>query len=157
MWKRLARVEAKLAMGPAGKVNEGGERVWFFETIVAFHAGKLSGGESLATAHARALGLSNDESFSAYSPDRDGPSISQLTLAKLNSLIGVRGGRPVAENGKLVFETPEDDGRRDGFVVLDELYEEIPQEIKDRFDLPPHLRDYFVNAINEAKNKRARR
>ena len=153
----MPELEAILDKRTPKKVDERSEPELGLQVIVAFHAGKLSGGELLATAFARGLGMTNDELKRAYSPDYDGPGLSQLTNKKLNSLVATRGGRPIVENDKLIFETPKDDGSRDGFEVLDELYEEIPEEIKKRRNLPPSLADYFEKVISTAKDNGAQR
>ena len=112
--------------------------------IVAFHVGKLSGGESHATAFARALDMTNDEFKNALNPACDGPDFWPLVLERLNTMVAARGGRPITENGSPILERPrQDDDRRDGFEVLDELYQEIPDRIKKSQSLLPFLAEYF--------------
>jgi hypothetical protein len=67
----------------------------------------------------------------------------------------VRGGRLITENGSLIPEKPgQDDDRRDGFEVLDELYREIPDEIKKPRNLLPFLADYIEKAISASQDNR---
>ena len=154
----MPELEAKLGMSDADEVKT--KRWGFWSALmatVAFHGGKWSGGESQATAFARALDMRNDELKRALSPGYDGPNLSRLMLEKLNSLVAARGGRPIAENGELILETPKYDDRHDGFEVLDELYQEIPDELKKRFNLLPSLADYIEKAISADKDNRAQR
>jgi hypothetical protein len=145
MLKRLARLEAKLGISDANTVDTNRAR---FRTammaIVAFHVGKFSGGESQATAFARALDMTNGELKRALTPGHDGPNFWPLMLERLNTLIALRGGRAISQNGFLVAEEPsQDDDRRDGFDVLDELYQEIPEDIKTRWKLLPSIVDHI--------------
>src|SRR5271167_4282672 len=102
MLRRLARLEAKLGKSDANEVNT---KWWGFRSalmaVVAFHAGKMSGGESQATAFARALDMKNDELKRALSPGYDGPDLMRLTFEKLNTMVAARGGCPVTKNGSL--------------------------------------------------------
>jgi hypothetical protein len=127
--RRIARLEAKLGMSDANKVNTkwAGFRSAMMATV-AFHVGKFSGGESQATAFARALDMTNGELKRALNPAHDGPDFWPLMLERLNTVIALRGGRAISQNGFLVAEEPsQEDDRRDGFEVLDELYQEIPE------------------------------
>jgi hypothetical protein len=64
---------------------------------------------------------------------------------KLNAVVAGRGGRPVTENGSLILErSPQDDWRRNGLEVFDELYEELPEGMKERHHLLPYLADYLL-------------
>jgi len=156
--RRIERLEAKLGKSDANEVNTKRWGFWSaLMAIVAVHGGKLSGGESQATAFARALDMRNDELKRALSPGYDGPNLSRLTLEKLNSLVAARGGRPIAENGELILETPKYDDRHDGFEVLDELYQEIPDQLKKRFKLLPSLAYYFKEATGGDEDNRAQR
>ena len=87
--------------------------------IVGFHVGGQADKDFPAGALGRALAMTSDELKAAFDPEsRDGPDIGAMTLEKLNILVAVRGGRPIAET-----EAGEA-GRRDALEVLDELYEE---------------------------------
>jgi len=56
-----------------------------------------------------------------------------------------------------VFSSPgQDDDRRNGFDVLDELYHEMPEEMKKRHHLLPFLSDY-VKAISADQDNCAER
>jgi hypothetical protein len=147
--RRIARLEAKLGMSDANKADT--KRAGFrsaMMAIVAFHVGKYSGGESQATALARALGMTNGELKRALTPGHDGPNFWPLMLERLNTVIALRGGRAISQNGFLVAEKPsQDDDRRDGFAVLDELYQEIPEDIKTRWKLLPSLVDCIAAAL----------
>jgi hypothetical protein len=143
--KRLARLEAILGKSNPNEVDM---KRWGFKSalmaIVAFHMGKLSDGESHATAFARALDMRNDEFKNALNPACDGPDFWPLVLERLNAMVAARGGRPITENGSPILERPrQDDDRRDGFEVLDELYQEIPDRIKKSQSLLPFLAEYF--------------
>jgi hypothetical protein len=73
-------------------------------------------------------------------------------------MVVARGGRPITESGSLILERPrQDDDRRDGFEVLDELYREIPDEIKKSHSLLPFFANYFGKAISADKDNRAQR
>ena len=70
------------------------------DVVVAFHAGKLSSEESLATAFARALGMTSHDLKNALRGDNyDGPKVWPLFLEKLNTMVAARGGRPISKNG----------------------------------------------------------
>jgi hypothetical protein len=151
--RRLARLEAKLLKSPAKKVDEWGGFKWALMAIVAIHAGEMSAGDSFMTALAGGLGMAGLELKDALRPDHDGPDLWTLVLEKLNDLATARGGRPIAENGSPILEGPgEGDDRRNGFDVLDELYQEIPDEIRKRYNLLPFLADYIKNAIGADKD-----
>ena len=152
---RIARLEAKFGMRKGNEAQtKWGRFKWALMDIVAFHAGKFSSGESLAAAFARALGMKTMDLKNALSPDnRNGPDIWAIGLEKLNALVAARGGRLIAENGKLVVEARQDDDRRDGFEVLDELYQEIPDEFKKRFNLLPTLADYVKEATSAGSRR----
>lgn len=125
--------------------------------IVGFHAGKLSAGESLATAFARALGMTTRELNKAFSPhNQDGPEVWPLMLEKLNDLAAARGGCPITENGSLILEPRQGDDQRNGFDVLDELYQEMPEEMKKSYHLRPFLADY-IKAISADQDNRTQR
>jgi hypothetical protein len=159
MLRRLARLEAKLGKGKAYEVDKWyGSKVALM-SVVAFHAGKMSAKESLATAFARALGMTSYDLNNALRRDNyDGPEVWSLVLEKLNATIAARGGRPITENGSLILERPrQDDDRRDGFEVLDELYQEIPDEIKKSCNLLPFLSDYIAKALSADQDNRAQR
>jgi hypothetical protein len=100
--RRIARLEAKLGKGKAYEVDKWyGSKVALM-SVVAFHAGKLSSGESLATAFACALGMTSYDLNNALRRDNyDGPEVWPLVLEKLNTLIAARAGRPILENGSL--------------------------------------------------------
>jgi hypothetical protein len=131
MGRRLARLEAKLLKSPAKEVDQAWEFKFALMQVVAFHIGKLSEGGSIATAFARALGMTGPEFKHALEPGYDGPDFWPLTLEKLNDLVIARGARPIMENGSLILEGPgQGDDRRNGFDVLDELYQEIPEKYR---------------------------
>lgn len=157
--RRIARLEAKLGMNDANKVNTKGAgfRSAMMATV-AFHVGKFSRGESQATAFARALDMTNGELKRALTPGHDGPDFWPLMLERLNTVIALRGGRAISQNGFLVAEEPsQDDDRRDGFDVLDELYQEIPEDIKTRWNLLPSLADYMPAAPGTDQDNRTQR
>ena len=143
--KRLERLEAQM-----GQINEFDLRSYEYKSalisIVGFHVGKLNARESLATAFARALEITPGEFKKALDRDSyDGPDFWPKTLEKLNSLVVTRGGRPIFENGSLILERPRaDDDWRSGLEVLDELFEELPQDIKDRHHLLICFADYLL-------------
>ena len=155
----MPELEAKLGMSDANEVNT---KWWGYKSalmaVVAFHGGKMSGGESQATAFARALEMTNGELKRALSPGYDGPDLMRLTVEKLNTMVAARGGRPVTKNGSLNLEagSPGDD-RRDGFEVLDELYEEIPVAVKERLKLLPSLADYIEKATSADRDNPSQR
>jgi hypothetical protein len=73
-------------------------------------------------------------------------------------MVAAGGDRPITENGSPILERPrQDDDRRDGFEALDELYQEIPDELKIRFKLLPSLAYYFKEATSADENSRAQR
>jgi hypothetical protein len=90
--------------------------------------------------------MTGRELKSAFNPDNhEGPDVWLIVLEKLDALVATRGGRPLMENGLLILETPSaGDGWRNGFDVLDELYEEMPQDMKDRYRMLPYLADYLT-------------
>jgi hypothetical protein len=160
--RRIDRLEAKLGKSDANKVDvdtKGLRLKLALMAIVAFHVGKLSGGEALATASARALDMTTDDLKNAFRPgNHDGPEPWPLFLEKLNIMVAARGGRPITENGSRILERPrQDDDRRDGFEVLDELYREIPDEIKKSCNLLPFLADYIEKAISASQDDRTGR
>lgn len=61
----------------------------------------------------------------------------------------MRGGRPITENGSLIPERPGQ--------MLDELYREIPDEIKKPRNLLPFLADYIEKAISASQDNRTGR
>jgi hypothetical protein len=156
--RRIARLEDKLGKGKAYEVDKWYEYRLALMSLVAIHAGKLSSEESLATAFARALGMTSYAFNNALRGDNyDGPKIWPLFLEKLNTMVAARGGRPITENGSLVLERRQDDDRRAVFEVLHELYREIPDEIKKRRDLLPSLADYIEKAIGASQDNRTGR
>ncbi len=144
---RLTRLEAQRVNSVA---NQNDLRWYEFRStmmsIVAFYAGQLKPGDSLATALARALDITDGELKSALSSNnRDDPNILPMVLEKLNAIVAARGGRPVTENGSLILDRcSKDDGRRNGLEVLDELFDELPDGMKERHHLLPHLADYLL-------------
>jgi hypothetical protein len=143
---RLARLETQLLKNSAAEIDlKSYEFKLAMMSIVGFHVGKWTPADSLATAMARALEMTVGKLKNAISPDNyDGPNFWLMTLEKLDSLVAARGGRPITEDGSLVLRGPgEDDDRRNGLEVLDELYEEIPKGMKDRHHLLPYLGDYL--------------
>jgi hypothetical protein len=145
---RLARLEAEWVNSVA---NQNDLRWYEFKSaimaIVAFHVGELAPQDSLATALARALGMTAGELKSALDPNNDdGQDIWPLLLEKLNNLAAARGGRPITENGSLTVErSRQDDDRRNSLDVFDELYGELPEGIKEeRRHLLPYLADYLL-------------
>jgi hypothetical protein len=157
--RRLARLEAILAKSEAYEVDKWYEYKFALMSVVAFHAGKLSPRESIATAFARALGMTSFDLNNALRGDNyDGPKFLPLFLEQLNTMISARGGRPITENGSPILERPrQDDHRRDGFEVLHELYQEIPDEIKKSHNLLPYLSDYIEMALSADKDNRGQR
>jgi hypothetical protein len=118
--------------------------------IVAFHAGKRSMESSFEAALACGLDMTVEELKNAHRSDFEGPDLSGLLFNKLNDLVTARGGHPIMENGSLVLERPEqDDARRTGFGVLDELYQELPEELKYSQYLIPPLSCYVRAMIAE--------
>jgi hypothetical protein len=106
-------------------------------SIVAFFGGELTPKDSLATALARELEMPAGELKKVLSPNNDDNHIWPIVLEKLNAIVAAHGGRPVTENGSQILErSPRDDGRRNGLEVLDELYEALPEGIKERHRLP---------------------
>jgi hypothetical protein len=145
--RRLARLEARWINSTA---NEN-DLMWYefkstVMSIVAVYAGQLKPEASLATALARALDMTAGELKNALSSNnRDDPDIWPRVLEKLNAIVAAHGGRPVTENGSLILErSPQDDGRRNGLEVFDELYERLPEGMKERHHLLPCLADYLL-------------
>jgi hypothetical protein len=135
---RLARLEARWAKsGTTENDLIGSEFKSTVMSIVAFYAGGLRPEDSLATALARAIGITAGQLKSALSSNhRDDPDVWPMILDKLNAMVAAHGGRPVTEYGSLILErSPRDDGRRNGLEVLDELYEALPEGIKERHRL----------------------
>jgi hypothetical protein len=81
-------------------------------------------------------------------------------LEKLNTMVVARGVRPITEDGSVVVDgpRPDDDWRSglDVLDVLDELYQEIPDEIKKSHNLLPFLADYIAKESAEQDNRRQR-
>ena len=103
--------------------------------IVAFNAGKWTEQDCPATAVARALGLTPSQVKSACNRDnrRDWLDIWRVTLEKLSALVAERGGRPIVENGHSMLEMPAaTDVLRNNRDILEQLYSEVPQQLKDR-------------------------
>jgi hypothetical protein len=136
---RLARLESRW---PNSIANQNDLEWYQFKSavmaIVAFHVGELTPEESLATALARALDMTTVELKSALSSNKDdNPNIWRVVLEKLSAIVAAHGGRPLTENRSLSLEgSPPDDRRRNGLYVLDELYEALPEGIKERHRLP---------------------
>lgn len=151
--RRIARLEAKLGKGEPYKIDEWYGYRFALMSVVAFHAGKLSSEESLATAFARALDMTPYE-FNALKGDNHlWPKVWPLFLEKLDTMVAARGGRSITQSGSLSLERPhQDDGRRDGFEVFDELYNEIPDEVKKSRNLLPSLADYIEKAISASQD-----
>ena len=144
---RLARLEARLAKSGATENDLiGYEFKSIVMSIVAFYAGELRPEDSLATALARAIGITAGELKSSLSSNnREDPDVWPMILDKLNAMVAAHGGRPVTENGSLILErSPQDDGRRNGLEVLDELYGELPEGLKERHRLLPCFADYLL-------------
>jgi hypothetical protein len=134
---RLARLEARWVDSSNENDMIGYEFRSTVMSIVAFYGGELTPKDSLATALARALDMPAGELKNVLSPTNDDDHIWPMVLEKLNAMVAAHGGRPVTENGSLILErSPRDDGRRDGLEVLDELYEALPEGIKERHRLP---------------------
>jgi hypothetical protein len=134
---RLARLEARWVDSSNENHMIGYEFRSTVMSIVAFYGGELTPKDSLATALARALDMPAGELKNVLSPTNDDDHIWPMVLEKLNAMVAAHGGRPVTENGSLILErSPRDDGRRDGLEVLDELYEALPEGIKERHRLP---------------------
>jgi hypothetical protein len=101
--------------------------------------------------------MTTREETNAFSPhNQDGPEVWPLMLEKLNELATARGGRPITENGSLILEPRQGDDRRNGFDVLDELYQEMPEEMKKSHHLRPFLADY-IEAISADQDNRTQR
>jgi len=113
---RLARLEAILGKSDANEVDTKWWAFWTtLMTIVAFHAGKMSAGNSFEAALACAFGMTARELKNAQRPDYDGPNLWALVFEKLNDLATARGGRPIMENGSPVLERPgQGDDKRNG-------------------------------------------
>ena|SRR5271165_4570057 len=130
--RRLARLEAKLGNGAASEVDMESYQVQLaLMSIVCFHAGKLSAGESLESALDRALDMKHGKLKSAVKPHiDDGPDVWALILEKLQTIISAR------------CELPDIVGRPSDLDVLGKLYAEIPDEMKTSHGLRPFLADY---------------
>jgi hypothetical protein len=134
---RLARLEARWVDSSDENDMLGYEFRSTVMSIVAFYGGELTPKDSLATALARALDMPAGELKNVLSPTNDDDHVWPMVLEKLNAMVAAHGGRPVTENGSLILErSPRDEGRRDGLEVLDELYEALPEGIKERHRLP---------------------
>jgi len=92
------------------------------------------------------IGITAGELKSSLSSNnREDPDVWPMILDKLNAMVAAHGGRPVTENGSLILErSPQDDGRRNGLEVLDELYGELPEGLKERHRLLPCFADYLL-------------
>jgi len=115
-----------------------------FMVIVAFNAGKWTEQDCPATAVARALWLTPSQVKSACNRDnrRDWLDIWRVTLEKLSALVAERGGRPIVENGHSMLEMPAaTDVLRNNRDILEQLYSEVPQQLKDRHHMLPDLVD----------------
>jgi hypothetical protein len=146
-WNRLARLEAQRSHPGT---NTSDSKQFKFKmavmSIVAFHAGGMTPADSFATALARGLSITARELKSALNPDNDDRlDVWALVLDKLNDLSVSRGCPPIFEDGSFTVEGSRDDhDRRDGLDVLDQLYEEIPEEVRERHRLLPHLAGYLA-------------
>jgi len=103
---RLTRLEAQWVSSLA---NQDDLKWYEFKSavmaIVAFHAGKLTSKDSLATALACAVDMTPNELKGALDPNNvDATDMWPLVLEKLNDLAAARGGRPITENGSLIIE-----------------------------------------------------
>jgi hypothetical protein len=144
---RLARLESQWVSTVA---DQKGLEWYEFKSavmaIIAFHAGRLTPKDSLATALARALNVTASELKSALDPNNvEATDMWPLVLEKLNDLATARGGRPITENGSLIIErSRRDDHRRNDLEVFDELYGELPEGMKERQHLLLYLADYLL-------------
>jgi hypothetical protein len=146
IWSRLVRLEAQRSHHGA---NTSDSKQFKFKmaimSIVAFHAGEMTPADSFATALARGLCITARELKSALNPDNDDRlDVWALVLDKLNDLFVARSCSPIFENGLLTVEGSRDDDRRDGLDVLGQLYEEIPELVRERHRLLPHLAGYLA-------------
>jgi hypothetical protein len=98
--------------------------------IVAHHVGRRATNESIATAYARSLNLNDRELKHKLANSRD--DLWAKTIAQLKTLVEQRGGR-------LKKTSAEDGNFRDGFEVLAELYNEIPEDMKATEDAVTQL------------------
>jgi hypothetical protein len=134
--RRLARLEAKLLQSAAYTDLVSRDYQSAEMAIVAFYAGKLAPGESIETGLNRALNIPADESVK---PDYEGPELWPLVLEKLDSIVACRVGRP------LIHEGPgADDDQRRRYYVLDDLYEEMPEERKNPNRIPRYFADFLL-------------
>ncbi len=143
MWDRIARLEARL---PHRGPNESDARHARFKmavmSIIAFHAGEWTSRDSFAVALTRGLQISGQQLKSALSASvGDSVDLWALVLEKLNDLAVARGGHTMFENGSWALEGSDED---DGLDSLDQLYSEVPDALKERHQLLPHLANYFV-------------
>jgi hypothetical protein len=134
--RRLARLEAILNRSAASRksaASEIGAQLneieLAFIVLVCFRDGNLSDGESVETA----LGRTLDMKLAKLKSADDWAGVRPLILEKLNTMVTERGGQPIAENGELIL------GRSSGLPMLGELYAEIPDEIKTRYNLQPGI------------------
>jgi hypothetical protein len=149
-WNRLARLEAQQSHHGANKSDSKQFKFKMAITsIVAFHAGALTPADSFATALARGLCITTLELKTALSPDNhDRFDLWARVLEKLNDLSASRGGPPMIENGSLIFEgSQENDDGSGGLEMLDQLYDEIPNDLKERHRLLPHLRTILCATV----------
>ena len=143
---RLERLEAQLGTSAPNESDSNSYRYKFaLILILSFHAGSWTMRDAPVTALARALDMTGHELKSALNPcNHEGPDVWPIVLEKLDALVATRGGRPLMQNGLLILERPSaGDDWRNGFDVLDELYEEMPQDMKDRYRMQPYLADYL--------------
>lgn len=144
---RIARLEAQRSNRIADKNDS---KQFQFKmavmSVVAFHAGELTFGDSFASALARGLSITSLELKNALKSNNcDRLNVWALVLEKLNDLSVLRGGLPIIEDRSLIFrESQENDDRADSLEMLDQLYDEIPNDLKERHRLLPHLVNYFV-------------
>jgi hypothetical protein len=145
-WNRLAKLEAR-------RFHRGANHSDSIQSnfklavmlIVSFHVGVLTTEDSFATALARGLCISGISLKSALGPDNHNRSdVWALVLDKLNDLLVARGCRPIFDDGTFTVEGSRDDDRLDGLDVLDQLYDEIPGTVKERYCILPCLAAYFA-------------
>lgn len=142
--KRLERLEA-LAKASVNEIDLGRYDLKLAAmAIVSFHSGNLTGQSSQAIAIAETLDMTAAELKQAIGSG-NASMIWRRTLDVLNDLVVKRGAMPIMEDGEFILTTPgQGDDRRNGFDVVDELYQEIPEDLKEAFRLLPYFADYLV-------------
>jgi hypothetical protein len=135
--KRLDRLEAQTKAD-----TKNYDIVGAVMAIVSFHSGKLSARAWPSMEIIESLEMTSNEQ--AIDPD-DVRTIWRRTREKLNDLIASRGGTLISEGDEFILRTLRDgDDRRSSFAAVDELYQEIPADLKEKFELLPYLADYLV-------------